>query len=102
MDESHSPDSFYEKLIEDISAESSNEHIVRVKVEKTETKVPFKLEVDEEETDSSSDEDDTPTPNFYENAWGDNFPEEPTGINFKAKTSIFKNAIEKVKIIFRK
>ena len=34
--------------------------------------------------------------------WGDNSPQEPTGINFKAKTVIFKQAVANFKAVFRK
>ena len=62
----------------------------------------LKTQASENETECSSDEEDTPPLNFIDNQWGDNLPQEPTGINYKAKTALFKKAMDKVKICFKK
>ena len=78
------------------------EHFGKVNIEKKELKEPFKFEVHNGESDSDSEDDDIPPPKFVKHGWGDNFPEIPTGINFKAKTTLFHHAADKVKIMFKK
>ena len=91
------------KNFKDMEDHINNAHKVTEAVTKTkDSKEAFKFQFDEGETDSSSDEDEITTQNFVEHKWGDNLPEEPTGINFKAKTNIFKQAVAKVKTVFRK
>ena len=67
-------------------------HFGKSITEKEDVKPTFKLDHIDGEIESSSDEDETPPPNFVESKWGDNALQEPTGMNFKAKTSLFMHA----------
>ena len=77
-------------------------HFEKVKSERNDTKEPFKLQTENGHTGSDSEDDDIPMPKFAKHGWGDNFPEQPTGINFKAKTTLFHHAVDNIKVLFKK
>ena len=75
-------------------------HFGKLNIQKQKANEPFKFYENEGETDSNSEDDDTPPPNFVHSGWGENAPEEPTGINFKAEKNLACS--DKLKTLLKK